>query len=81
MYEGVRSKTLYTTKFDDNSDLGTTYLGRIYMTRSDMIKSEKRFSMSEQSCKMGKCLDDTECQIFLNTVARKSFMSITHYLR
>ena len=32
VYEGVRSEILYTTKFNENSDLGTTYLGRIDMT-------------------------------------------------
>ena len=30
-----------TTKFDENSDLSTMYLGRIDMTRSDKIKAEE----------------------------------------
>ena len=29
MYEGVKSEVLSTTKFEENSDLNTTYLGRI----------------------------------------------------
>ena len=33
MYDGIRSEVLCTTKFDENSDLSMTYLGRIDMTR------------------------------------------------
>ena len=38
-YEGCMSEILYTTKFDDNSDLGKTHLGRIDMIRSHKIKT------------------------------------------
>ena len=41
MYDGVRSKILFATKFVENSDLSTMYLDRIDMTRSDKIKSEE----------------------------------------
>ena len=33
MHEGVKSEVLSTIKFDENSDMSTTYLGRIDMTR------------------------------------------------
>ena len=33
MYEGGKSEVLGTTKFDEKSDLSTTYLGRIDMIR------------------------------------------------
>ena len=33
MYDGITSEVLRNAKFDDNSDLSTTYLGRINMTR------------------------------------------------
>ena len=33
MYEGVQSEMLNTTRFDENSDLSMTYLGRTDMTR------------------------------------------------
>ena len=33
MNDGVKSEGLSTTKSDENSDLNTTYLGRIDMTR------------------------------------------------
>ena len=41
MYERVKSEVLSTTKFDENSDLRTTYLGRIDMIRASKIKVEE----------------------------------------
>ena len=29
MYEGIQLEILSTTRFDENSDLSTTYLGRV----------------------------------------------------
>ena len=31
-YEGIKTEIIDTTRFDKNSDLSTTYLGRIDMT-------------------------------------------------
>ena len=39
---------LSTTRFDESSDLSTTYLGRTDLTRETTIKAEERFSISEQ---------------------------------
>ena len=33
-YEGIQSEIMSRTRFDENSDLSTTYLGRIDMTRA-----------------------------------------------
>ena len=52
-----------TDRFDENSDLSTTYLGRIDMTRASKIKAEERFPISEHGYMVGKLLDDTKCQI------------------
>ena len=41
MYDGVKSEVLGITKFDENSDLSTTYFGRISVTRLDNIKAEE----------------------------------------
>ena len=81
MYEGVQSEVLNTTKFDENSDLSMTYLGRTDMTRATKIKAEEKFSVSEQGYLIGKLLDSTEYQILLDTGASKSFVSKSHYLR
>ena len=75
MNDGIRSEILCTTKFDENSELSTMYLGRIDTNRSDTIKVEERFPISEQWYRAGKLLDGTECQILLDTRPSKSFMS------
>ena len=41
--------------------------------------AEEKLPMSEQGYTTGKLLDGTECQILLDTRARKSFMSKSHY--
>ena len=43
MYDGVQAEVLCTTKFDENSDLSTMYLGRIDMTR-EKDKGERKIS-------------------------------------
>ena len=43
MYDGVKSEVLSTIKFDENSDLSTTSLGRRNMTRLD-LKSRRKVS-------------------------------------
>ena len=79
-YKRVRSEILVTTRFDKNSDLIMTYLGKRSMIRDHKMVAEEKFPMSEQGYTTGKLLDGTECQIFLDTGASKSFMSKSHYL-
>ena len=76
MYEGIQSEVISTTMFDENSDLSTTYLG----SRTSKIKAEEKIPVSEQRYTIGKLLDGTECQILLDTIASKLFMSKSHYL-
>ena len=76
VYDGIQLEILSTTKFDENSDLSTTYLRKVDMTGASIIKVEETFPISEQGCTVGKLLDGTECQILLDTGASKSFMSI-----
>ena len=79
-YKGAKSEILVTTRFNENSDLSTTSLGKTSMTEHKMVAEEK-FLMSEQGYKTGKLLDGTECQILLNSRASKSFiLSKSHYL-
>ena len=80
MYEGIQIEAISTTRFDENSDLSTTYLGTMAITRASKIKVEERFSISKQGYTIGKLLGGTECQILLDTGASKSFMSKSHYL-
>ena len=79
-YEGVKSEIVDTTRFDKNSDLSTTYLGKINITHNKNLMVEERFPISKLGYTVGKLLDGTECQILLDTGASKSFMSKSYYL-
>ena len=37
VYEDIYAKIVYASKFDENSDLSTTYLGQTEMTRDTKI--------------------------------------------
>ena len=39
MYEGIQSEVISTTRFDENFDLSTTYVGRVDITRVSKIKA------------------------------------------
>ena len=80
VYKGIQSEKLSTTRFDENSDLNTIYLGRVSMTKTSKVKVEESFPISEQGYTIGKLLHGTECQILLDTRASKFFMSKSHYL-
>ena len=81
VYEDIYAEMVYASKFDENSDLSTTYLGQTNMTRRTRIKAEERFPITGQGFASGKLLDGTECQILLDTGAAKSYMSKSYYLR
>ena len=79
-YKGVKSEIVDTTRFDENSDLSMTYLGKINMTCDKNLIVEERFPASKLGYTVGKLLDGTECQILFDTGASKSFMSKSYYL-
>ena len=79
-YEGVKSEIVDTTRFDINSDLSTTYLGRVNMTCDKNLIVEERFPISKLGYTLGILLDRIESQILLDTGASKSFMSKSYYL-
>ena len=79
-YEGVKSEIVDTTRFDENSDLSMTYLGRTNMTHDKNLIVEERFPISKLGYTVGKLMDGTECQILLDAGASKSFMSKSYYL-
>ena len=60
--ERILSEILSTTQFDENSDVSTTYLGRVDITRTSKIKAEERFPIPEQWYTVGQLMDGTECQ-------------------
>ena len=47
IYEGIHSDIVNTTRFDENSDLRTTYIGRWDRSESDKLKAAESFPISE----------------------------------
>ena len=80
VYEGIQSEILNTTKFDGNSDVSTTYSGKSDRSKNDKCEAEESFSISGQGYTLGKLLDRTECQMFLDTGASKPLMSKSYYM-
>ena len=78
IYKGMESEILNITRFDENSDLSITYLRRVDMIKDSKIKAEESFLISEQGDIIEKLLDETECQVLLDTGASKSFMPKSH---
>ena len=59
---------LYSTnRFDESSDLGKTYLGRVNVARENKITAGEKFPISEQGYTAGNQLDGTQCQVLLDT--------------
>ena len=81
VYEGIQSEILSTTRFDENSDSVTTYLGKADRLNNNKIKTEESFPISGQGYTMGKLLDSAECEIMLDTGASKSCMSKSYVLQ
>ena len=81
IYDKVYAEVVTTSRFDENMDLSTTYLGRVNMQREEMLKAEESFPISEQGFVKGKLKSGEECQILLDTGASKSYMSKSYYLR
>ena len=82
VYEGIQSDTVSSSRFDANSDISTTYLGRIESIEGqDKLKAEESFPISENGYTLGRLLDGTKCQLLLDTGASKSFMSKSFYMQ
>ena len=70
-----------SSRFDKNSDISMTYLGRSgHKESQDKLKAEESFPISENGYTLGRLLDGTKCQLLLDTGASKSFMSKPFYM-
>ena len=77
----LQTEILNTSRFNENSHLSTTYLGRSDKARNNKLKAEESFPISEHGYTSGKLLDGTECQLLLDTGVSKSFMSKSFYMQ
>ena len=81
IYEGIQSDIVSSNRFDENSDISITYLGKIGQEESqNKLKAEESFPISENGYTLGRLLDGTKCQLLLDTGASKSFMSKSFYM-
>ena len=81
IYEGIHYEIVSSNRFDKNSDISTTYLGRRDKENQHKLKAEESFPISEHGYTLGRLLDGTECQLLLDTGASKSFMSKSFYMQ
>ena len=80
-YDGIYADISQATRFVESKDLSKTYLGKMDMTRDQIIKGEEKFPISGQGYTHGKLLDNTECSILIDTGASKSYMSKPYYMQ
>ena len=80
-YEGIHSEISQVTRFDENTDLSTTYLGKRGQTRKSVIRAEESFPISGQGYTVGKLADKTNCNILIDTGTSQSYMSKSFYMQ
>ena len=81
VYEGIQSDIVSSSRFDENSDISMTYLGRIGQEESqNKLKAEESFPISENGYTLCRLLYGTKCQLLLDTGTSKSFMSKSFYM-
>ena len=82
IYEGIHSDIVSSNRFDENSDISTTYLGKVENRGNhDKLKTEESFPISENGYTLGRLSDGTKCQLLLDKGASKSFMSKSAYMQ
>ena len=87
VYEGIQSDIVSSSRFDENSDISMTYIGRRGQEESqDKLKAEETFPISENGYTLGRLLDSTKCQLLLDTGTSKSLCqnhficTVSHYI-
>ena len=73
VYEGIYAEIVSSNRFDEDTDLSTTYLGQTDMTRDMEVKAEE-IPITAHGYANGKLLDGTECGILVDTGMSKSYM-------
>ena len=81
IYEGIHSEVVTSNRFDENSDISTTYLERADKENQSKLKAEELSPLSEHGYTLDRLLDGTERQLLLDTGASKSFMSKSFYMQ
>ena len=67
MYEGIYAEIVISDRFDEDTDLSTTYLGQTDMNSDMKVKAKENFSITAHGYTKGKLLDCTKCGILVDT--------------
>ena len=81
MYKGIYAEVISTDKFDEDTDISTTYLGQVNMARNTEVKTEESFPMTVRGYTRGQLLDGTDCDVLIDTGTSKSHMSKSYFLQ
>ena len=81
VYEGVYAEVISIDKFDEDTDISTTYLGQVDMARDTEVKAEESFPMAARGHTRGQLLDGTEYAVLIDTGMSKSYMSKSYFLQ
>ena len=64
-YEGMYAEVISKNRFDEDTNLSTTYLGQVNMTRDTEVKAEESFPITTRGYTRGQLLDGTDCEILI----------------
>ena len=81
MYRGVYVEVISTDRFDEDTDISTTYLGQVDMARDTEVRAEESFPMTTRGYTRGQLLGGTECDVLIDTGTSKSYMSKSCFLQ
>ena len=81
VYEWIYAEIVSSNRFDEDTDLSTTYLGQSDMTRDMEVKAEENFPITAHGYTKGKLLDGTKCGILVDTGMSKSCISKSYFMR
>ena len=54
IYEGIHLEVTSSNRFDENSDISMTYLGRVDKEHQHILKAEESFPISEHGYTLGR---------------------------
>ena len=81
VYEGIYMEVITTDKFDEDTEISTTYLRQVDMARNTEVKAEESFPMTSRGYTRGQLLDGMDCDVLIDTGASKSYMSKSYFLQ
>ena len=67
VYDGIYAEVISTNQFDEDTDLSTTYLGQVNMSRDTEVRAEESFPITARGYTRGELLDGMDCEILIDT--------------